>query len=186
MPAHANPSRNLRESRIGCLARRACLYPLFAQIRDVDATWFCGKVRLVPEQSPRPRRASRIPSMDGPRGGKTDDDYEHRRDTFSRAATDRSTEGLGAAVASRVSHRRGVRVAETGALRGPEAGHSAGTGYVVIEARTLTDCDHAETNLASIARLPPMAWDHGWSDGDRANGWPFRLRIFPGPSTLTN
>jgi hypothetical protein len=83
------------------------------------------------------------------------------------------------AVARRVAHRRGVRAVKAGALPDPDWGHPAGTEYVVIEARTLLDCEHAETNLAAIGRVPDMAWEHGWQDGTTATDWPFQLRIFP-------
>jgi hypothetical protein len=89
---------------------------------------------------------------------------------------------LADAVAQRVAHRRGVRVAESGVLTEDHGGHQAGTEYVVIAARTLVDCEHAETNLADISRLPDLAWERGWQDGTSRRGWPFHLRIYPAMS----
>lgn len=87
---------------------------------------------------------------------------------------------LGAGVARRVGHRRGLDVVEDGRLAHPDMGHPAGTYYVVIEAQTLLDCDHAEAALGDISRVPDLAWERGWQQAEAPSGrWTLRLRIFP-------
>lgn len=91
---------------------------------------------------------------------------------------------VGTAIAYRVAHRRGIDVVEDGRLPHADMGHPAGTSYVVIEARTLLDCDHAEAALGDISRVPDLAWERGWQQAASSGGHPtLRLRIFP-PESL--
>lgn len=138
--------------------RRRSLTPVFDSMRSlVDSghpeTWFYATVGAVSERFDR--------------GGCS-------RPTLA------SVGPLGEAVSRRVAHRRGVTVVEDGRLARPDGGHPVGTGYVVIEARTLLDCEHAETALGDLGGLPDLAWEYGWEEATGSSEESrFRLRIFP-------
>ena len=81
-----------------------------------------------------------------------------------------------------VAGYHGIHVVGHGYLDEGYGGHPAGTAYVDIAAKTITDCETSQHILGADSGLPELAWEHGWTQCRLANGQRgLRLRLFPTP-----
>jgi hypothetical protein len=77
----------------------------------------------------------------------------------------------------------GLHVVAEGILDMPEAGHEAGTPYLVISAESALDRAKAQRMLESVSGLPRLAWEYGWVGRVLPGGRQVtELKLFPGQS----
>ncbi|MEA2361986.1 MAG: hypothetical protein QOD71_1131 [Thermoleophilaceae bacterium] len=84
-------------------------------------------------------------------------------------------------VARRLKPYLGLEVVAHGILDSAEAGHPAGTAYVIISAESALDRDKARKMLESLSGLTDLAWDYGWVGRAQPGGRQVtELKLFPG------
>lgn len=104
-----------------------------------------------------------------------------RQDAVSRPTGRWQTDEPSFLVEQRVARLVGVSVVDHGVLAEPYGGHPLGTTYVVIRADCELERELARRELAELAGVPDLAWEHGWRARRLRNGDVVtELRIFPG------
>jgi hypothetical protein len=86
---------------------------------------------------------------------------------------------------ARLQGRTAIRVARTGRLAQCQAGHPAGTPYVVIQADNAMNRDIAHSLLRDCSSTTDLAWDFGWTarylmSGERVT----ELTLYPDASLV--
>lgn len=79
-----------------------------------------------------------------------------------------------------------IRIAGSGQLTEPEAGHEPGSSYVVIQVDNAMNRDIARKLLRDCTGTTDLAWDFGWAgryldDGERVT----ELTLYPVASSRT-
>src|SRR5947209_2532637 len=82
--------------------------------------------------------------------------------TANQLTATRHESALERTVVERLRGWGSIRIASGGRLSVPEAGHPAGTPYLVIEADDATSRDIARTLLGDCCGTTELAWEYGW------------------------
>jgi hypothetical protein len=86
---------------------------------------------------------------------------------------------------ARLHGRTAIRIARAGYLAERQAGHPAGTPYVVIQADNAMNRDIARSLLHDCSSTTDLAWNFGWTaryllNGERVT----ELTLYPATSVL--